>query len=261
MSLVSFANSPSPARDQSVERLLLSMSAGAVNAGAYLACQRFVSHVTGTVTLIGVDFGSWSRVSECALVLLCFLAGAGSAVFLLALAPATQYPARSLRLVAFLIALAALLGYAGLFGSFGQSVEAPGDFRLLILLSFTMGLLNATVAASAAFGARITHLTGHVTELGINLARACLSCGEERGRALRQGTLLAGKLLCFAAGAAGMVLLTRWGGYAAFLTAAALTLAAGEFGRIAHTLPARERRAMPDVFAEKRLAIDRGNVA
>lgn len=102
-----------------------------------------------------------------------------------------------------------------------------------------MGLLNAT--AGAAFGTRVTHLTGHVTELGINLARACLLRGEERGRALRLGALLTGKVICFAGGAAGMVFLIRWSGYAAFLTAAGLTLAASELGRIAHALPAAER--------------------
>lgn len=244
MSLAPLANT-APQRDQTVERLLLSMSAGAVNAGAYLACQRFVSHVTGTVTLIGMDFGSWSRISEYALVLLGFLVGAGTAVFLLALVPHAQYPTRSLRLVAFFIALAAVLGYAGLFGPPGQSLDAPGDFLLLVLLSFTMGLLNATVAASAAFGARITHLTGHVTELGINLARACLSRGQERQLALRLGALLFAKLLCFAAGAAGMVCLFRLGGYAAFLTASAFTLAACELGRIAYATPAPARRSRP----------------
>ncbi len=72
-------NKPKPAglaRRQVAERLLLTMSAGAVNAGAFLACQRFVSHVTGTVTLIGVDFGSWWLVAQYVLVLLCFLLGA-----------------------------------------------------------------------------------------------------------------------------------------------------------------------------------------
>lgn len=241
---------PLPAPDQYLARLLLSMSAGAVNAGAYLSCQRFVSHVTGTITLIGIDFGSWSRISEYALVLLCFLLGAGTAVFLLALRPATQYPTRSLRLVAFLIALAALLGYLGLFGPIGESVETPGDFLLLILLSFTMGLLNATVAASAAFGARVTHLTGHVTELGINLARACLSRGDERWRALRQGGLLANQLLCFAAGVTGMVLLVRWSGYVAFLTATGLTLGASELGRIAYTIADRAQHSLPKAPAE-----------
>lgn len=241
MTLATIAKRPGLAHCQIAERLLLSMSAGAVNAGAYLACQRFVSHVTGTVTLIGVDFGSWPLVAEYLLVLLCFLAGAMTAVFLLALASPKQYPARSLKLVAFLVALVAPLGYLGLFGRFGQSVEGPGDFVLLSLLSFAMGLLNATAAGSATINARLTHLTGHSTELGINLARAYLSRGEERAGALRIGALLAGKIFCFALGAAGMVLLVRWGGYTAFLAAAGLTLLATELGQLAHARPATER--------------------
>ena len=84
MTLATIAKRPGLAGCQIAERLLLSMSAGAVNAGAFLACQRFVSHVTGTVTLIGLDFGRWPLLGEYMLVLLCFLVGAMTAVFLLA---------------------------------------------------------------------------------------------------------------------------------------------------------------------------------
>ncbi len=242
MTLATISQPPGLVRCQIAERLLLCMSAGAVNAGAYLACQRFVSHVTGTVTLIGLDFGSWALLSEYMLVLLCFLLGAMTAVFLLALAPPKQYPTRSLQLVALLVALVAPLGYLGLFGTFGQSVESPGDFVLLSLLSFAMGLLNGTATASTNLNTRLTHLTGHATELGINLARAYLECGEQRAGAFRMVVLLAGKIFSFAAGAAGMVVLVRWGGYAAFLAAAGLTLAAAELGQLAYKSPAQEPR-------------------
>ena len=250
MSLATFAKSRAASRYQVTEQLLLSMSAGAVNAGAYLACQRFVSHVTGTVTLIGTDLGSWSLVAEYALVLLCFLAGAVTAVFLLALAPPERYPAQSLQLVALLVALVAPLGYLGLFGTFGKSVETPGDFVLLSLLSFAMGLLNGTVAGSSAIGTRITHLTGHATELGMNLARACLSRGRDSTHALSNVALLSGKILSFAVGAAAMVWMVRWGGYGAFLSAAALTLLASALGRRAYEYPAHQPSSAPSWHAE-----------
>lgn len=234
MTQATLPKSPGLERYQIAERLILSMSAGAVNAGAFLACQRFVSHVTGTVTLIGTDFGRWPLVGEYALVLLCFIVGAVSAILLMALAPADRYPSRSLHLVALLIGLVAPLGALGLFGTFGKSVEGPGDFVLLSLLSFAMGLLNATVAGSPAIGAKVTHLTGHATDLGISLARACLAGGEERIRALRTGGLLAGKMFFFSAGAACMVFLVRWGGYASFLIASMLTVLGCELGRLAY---------------------------
>lgn len=253
-------NKPKPAglaRRQVAERLLLTMSAGAVNAGAFLACQRFVSHVTGTVTLIGVDFGSWWLVAQYVLVLLCFLLGAVIAMFLLALQPADRYPAVPLRLVAGLVALVAPLGYAGLFGPFGTTVETPGDFVLLSLLSFAMGLLNATVAGSAHINTRVTHLTGHATELGMNLARACLARGEERMRAARTGGLLAGKIFSFAFGAASMVLMVRWGGYAAFLMAAGLTVLASELGRTVHEPLISPSRPEPEWRADLSLSNER----
>lgn len=241
MTHVSQTKSPALRWNQIAERWLLTMSAGAVNAGAYLACQRFVSHVTGTVTLIGLDFTSYWLVSQYVLVLLCFLLGAMTAVFLLALAPPTRYPTAPLRLVALVVASVTPLGYADLFGPFGKTVETPGDFVLLSLLSFAMGLLNATVAGSASINTRVTHLTGHATELGMNLARAWLSRGGERIVAARAVGLLAGKICCFAIGAASMAFLVRWGGYAAFLTAGALTLVASELGRMAHASLAVER--------------------
>ena len=225
---------------QVVERVLLSMSAGAVNAGAYLACQRFVSHVTGTLTLIGVDIGSLSLALEYLLVLLCFVMGAASAVFLLARLPANRYPVGPLRLVALLILIVAALGSAGLFGAFGKSVEGPEDFVLLSLLSFAMGLLNSIVASSAAIGVRVTHVTGHATELGIQLARSCVLIGYERGVALRSAGLLIGKMVGFAAGAASMVLLVRRAEYLSFTVAAALTLVAAELGRLAYERRARQ---------------------
>ena len=40
--------------------MLLSLAAGAVNAGAFVVCERFVSHVTGVVSRIGIDGGTWA---------------------------------------------------------------------------------------------------------------------------------------------------------------------------------------------------------
>jgi len=38
-----------------IDWFLLSFLAGNINTGGYLACQRFVSHVTGFATLAGID--------------------------------------------------------------------------------------------------------------------------------------------------------------------------------------------------------------
>src|SRR3954466_681475 len=56
---------------------LLSFLAGSVNMGGYMACHRFVSHVTGFATLFGADaaIGAWDRAFGILSVPLFFLIG------------------------------------------------------------------------------------------------------------------------------------------------------------------------------------------
>src|SRR5688500_1417686 len=54
---------------------LLAGAAGAVNAAGFLASQRFVSHVTGTLTSLGLDAGAWLLMLESSLLLVAFIAG------------------------------------------------------------------------------------------------------------------------------------------------------------------------------------------
>lgn len=60
-----------------IDWFLLAFLAGNVNAGGYLACHRFVSHVTGFATLAGVDAatGSWGDAFGILSVPLFFLLG------------------------------------------------------------------------------------------------------------------------------------------------------------------------------------------
>lgn len=210
--------------------LLLAFAAGGVNAGALLACQRFVSHVTGTATRIGVDAaGPWALALDYLLVLVCFIVGAMASVAALegrhrrGKAPLFHLP---LVAVATIVTAVAAAGHAGAFGAFGTSVETAGDFVLLALLSFAMGLQNATVATTTGLAVRTTHMTGPATDLGVHLATAAYVDGEARRTALRGAALRAGKLAAFVSGGAAMVPLARATGYAAFLLPAAVVLAA-----------------------------------
>lgn len=210
--------------------LLLCSGAGLVNAGAFLAIQRFASHVTGTVTQAGLGAGMWLLMAEYGLVLLCFVFGAFVAVWPVGDAQRagrkSAVHALPLFLVSTLLLLCAAVGSAGGFGPFGGSAEEPADFVFLSLLSLAMGLQNAAVAASTGMLVRTTHLTGPATDLGINLATAALSHGETRKTALRGALLRGGKILAFCAGAAAMVPLAARLGFAAFAVPAFVVLAA-----------------------------------
>ncbi len=62
---------------------LLAAAAGLVNGFAFLSCQQFVSHVTGTVTRMGLEWPHVGLAAEYTAVLLCFIAGAVTAVIVI----------------------------------------------------------------------------------------------------------------------------------------------------------------------------------
>lgn len=185
--------------------VVLAFSAGAVNAAALAACQRFVSHVTGTVTRVGADYGSAYLLLDYAAVLGAFVVGAMSSFWMLdgrrlrGKAPFVGLPlamvddprargrARAVRRVR----------------SVRQDGGDPGDFLMLGLLAFAMGLQNASVASTSGMIVRTTHMTGPLTDLsvalGAYLSTAAPADLRERARA---GIVLRGaKILAFIAGA------------------------------------------------------------
>jgi len=205
--------------------MMLALAAGAVNAGAFLSCQRFVTHVTGTATQIGLDISSILLMVDYTLVLGCFILGA--AVSILAIEGRARvgsgraWHAAPLLGVMVVLTVVAIAGQAGAFGPFGGTVEEAADFALLAILGFAMGMQNATVATSTGMMVRTTHLTGPATDLGVHLALSCLTAGEARRSALKGAALRAGKIVSFITGAALMVPAVKAVSWLAFLLPAA----------------------------------------
>lgn len=205
--------------------VLLAFAAGSVNAGAFLACHRFVTHVTGTVTRIGIDAGAWWLVLDYAIVLLCFIAGAFASVLFL---DGRRHNGKQALWAAPLVAVSAILvsvavlGSFGVFGDFGGSVEGARDFLLLSVLAFAMGLQNASVASTTGNAVRTTHMTGPASDLGVSLATAYFAAGDSRLNALKAAMVRGGKIAGFVLGAAAMVPLANRYGYLAFLVPSAI---------------------------------------
>jgi uncharacterized membrane protein YoaK (UPF0700 family) len=185
--------------------LMLCFAAGAVNATSMLACSRFVTHVTGTVTRIGAEVAHLNLMLDFALVLAWLIAGAFAAGLILhGSAYRGKTPRFSLPLwaAAGITALVALMGHAGWLGPFGGDVDQLGDFLHLCALGFAMGLQNAAVATSTGQLVRTTHLTGPATDLGVHLADLLVADASTRELARRHALLRAGKLVSYAVGAA-----------------------------------------------------------
>ncbi|AUX48873.1 hypothetical protein SOCE26_104160 [Sorangium cellulosum] len=220
--------------------LMLTFAAGCVNAIAVVACERFVTHVTGTVTRLGMEVARVGLLLDFAIVLAFFIAGAAtSSVLINARAHRGKRPLHAAPLVIVAAATAgiAVAGYDGLLGSFGGTVDEAGDFVLLSVLSFASGLQNAAVATSTGLLVRTTHLTGPATDLGIHLVELAYVQGEARQTARRHALLRGGKIAAFAVGAAAGVTLAHAMQFLAFLVPAAVVLAA----TLLSFLPGHER--------------------
>ena len=210
--------------------LLLAGAAGAVNGVAFLMCEQFVTHVTGTVTRMGLEWLHVGLAAEYATVLVSFVAGAAASVVAIqAQARRGRRPrwATPLVTVALILVGVAVAGHTGVFGRFGGTHAAdPPPVLLLTLLAFAMGLQNASVASTTGLAVRTTHLTGPSTDLGIHLGAACLATGAERRQALRGAALRGGKVVAFMLGASLSVPLVGAFGYLALLTPAVFILVA-----------------------------------
>jgi len=145
--------------------------AGAVNAGGFLAVQAYTSHISGTVSRIGDELALGHRTLALGAVatVVCFCAGAVCASLLISYGKRHRFQshyALSLLIEAVLLVIFGIMGYKL------QSVQRfflPGT---VVLLSFMMGMHNSVVTAISSAEVRTTHMTGIVTDIGIELGRA-----------------------------------------------------------------------------------------
>jgi uncharacterized membrane protein YoaK (UPF0700 family) len=148
----------------------LAFVAGAINAGGFLAVGQYTSHVTGAVSAItdNVVLGEMALVGTGVAAIVAFLLGAMCCAIMVNLArrqDLTSEYALPLLLEALLILF------------FGLSGSQLANYRTLllpvtvVLLSFLMGLQNAMVTKLSGNVIRTTHMTGIVTDLGIELGK------------------------------------------------------------------------------------------
>lgn len=149
---------------------LLAFVAGAINAGGFLAVQRYTSHMTGIVSGLADDLalGNFALALGGAASLLSFVAGAACTALLV------NWARRRKMYGKYALALlleAGLLLVFGLVGANLRSLEHLLVPTAVLLLCFIMGLQNAIVTKISQAEIRTTHMTGVVTDLGIELGR------------------------------------------------------------------------------------------
>ena len=151
--------------------LLLAFNAGAVNAGGLLVVHMYTSHMCGFASQVaaGLVLGNGTLVLGALGALLAFTAGAACTAIVVNWG--RLHRLRSAFALPLLIEAALLLPF-GLMGAITLTWDTPFAVPLtVLLLSFIMGLQNAVGSKISGGRIRTTHMTGNLTDLGIELGK------------------------------------------------------------------------------------------
>jgi uncharacterized membrane protein YoaK (UPF0700 family) len=148
----------------------LAFVAGATNAGGFLAVQQYTSHMTGIVSAMAdnIALGAHGLVLAGACALVSFVLGAACSAVMVNCA--RRHRMQSEFALPLLVEASLLLCF-GLLG--GWLARTPGLFvpLTIMLLCFIMGLQNAVITKLSRAEIRTTHITGVVTDIGIELGK------------------------------------------------------------------------------------------
>ncbi|GAN94917.1 hypothetical protein Geu3261_0001_012 [Komagataeibacter europaeus NBRC 3261] len=173
----------------------LAAVAGAVNVAGFLAVGYYTANMTGNLSALAVGVGDGGMVSvlSCAGVLAAFVTGGCIAAVLVGMGRRHGLPAVHATSIALEGALLIALGI--LSRVLPAWMEAGG---LGYGLGFLMGLQNATVTHISGARVRTTHMTGMLTDLGMELGQWLLDPGAAR---VRERLRLHGAIIaCFVLG-------------------------------------------------------------
>jgi uncharacterized membrane protein YoaK (UPF0700 family) len=149
---------------------VLCFVAGGINAGGFLAVGMYTSHMSGVVSAMADNLilGRWLLVWIGFGSLLAFMGGAVTTT--ISVEWALRRNLRSAYGRPLLVEAALLL----VFGLFGAAIDARSVALVpytVVLLCFIMGLQNALITKKSNAEIRTTHITGLVTDIGIELGR------------------------------------------------------------------------------------------
>jgi len=148
----------------------LAFNAGALNAGGFLAIGQYTSHMTGMVSSAADNLvlGNFEMVVTALLSILSFALGAASTAIMVNYA--RRNTDRNIYMPPLLIEAFLLLVF-GLIGANLQMHEFISLSLTAVLLCYVMGLQNALVTKISNAEIRTTHVTGLVTDIGIELGK------------------------------------------------------------------------------------------
>jgi uncharacterized membrane protein YoaK (UPF0700 family) len=149
--------------------LTLAFVAGATNAGGFLAVKEYTSHMTGVLSSMADDLalGRIDLVLDWLGSLVAFLLGAATSAVLINWGK--RRDARHAYALPLLLEATLLLAF-GVLGALHHLIGMSMALTVA-LLCFVMGLQNAMITKVSNAEIRTTHVTGLVTDIGIELGK------------------------------------------------------------------------------------------
>lgn len=156
--------------------MLLAMQGGFLNTAGFLGVGRFVSHLTGFGTMVGVEIFRGHGLLALGLIAtpVFFLFGSiFSGWFVERRRIQQELPWYSFIFfyIVFWLILVVVIGELGGFGTFGNHLDSMKNFYFLFTIAFICGMQNAVVSSATGNIIRTTHLTGPMTDLGTGFVR------------------------------------------------------------------------------------------
>lgn len=151
--------------------LLLAFNAGAVNAGGFLVLHAYTSHMTGFASQLADSgvLGNGTLFLSALGAIIAFILGAATCAVLVNWG--RQKRLRAIYALPLLLE-ASLLFPFGMMGAITLTWSTPFAVPVTaLLLSFIMGLQNAVGSKTSGGSIRTTHMTGNITDLGMELGK------------------------------------------------------------------------------------------
>ncbi len=144
--------------------------AGAVNAGGFLAIARYTSHMSGIISAIGDDLALSNFISVLGgfFLLLSFLFGAATTAIIVNWGHRRKIHSEFALPLFIEAVLLLIFGLVGANLNLYLSLTVPA---IALLLCFVMGLQNAIVTKALKAEIRTTHMTGVITDMGVELGK------------------------------------------------------------------------------------------
>lgn len=144
--------------------------AGATNAGGFLAVGQYTSHMSGILSSVADDLvlGKVQLALASVALLLSFILGSMTTAWMV------NWSQRRQMRSAFARPLLVEAGLLLVFGIFGTAINHFADLFVpitVLLLCYIMGLQNAVITKVSQAEIRTTHVTGLITDLGIELGK------------------------------------------------------------------------------------------